>query len=484
MNKLLVILISTLSFGAAFAQVANKNDALRYSLQNFSGTARSTAMGGSFGALGGDFVSSSTNPAGLGIYRSSEVHGTFGLRQNKTNSNGLTDHSNDFLIGSTGVVWTLKNAYQEGSRIKNLNFAVGYQQSGNFNRDYAMERKESSSSFLDVLSANAGTRTEAELGGAEFLAYHTYLIEQELNAGGGVVKYFPSGLVDGDLVYQHRSVRESGSMGETVFSFGGNFEHKLYFGATLGIQSLNYKEHLSYYEQTDQDKGQGILDNYYYKQHLQTTGIGANLKLGLIYRPIDELRFGVAMHTPTIYSMEDQYHAEIDAVFYEEPVAKKGKKFVSGFGDTFDYNYRTPWKFIFSGALILPKIGAINLDYELIDHSTSKFSDGDFALENQEIKDSYAVASNIRAGIEVRASKAFSLRAGLNYRDDVYSDSAIDNSHIIYSGGLGYKYKDLFFDLAYQYSSMDETQNYSESDTAINLGTDVHAVSFTIGHKF
>jgi hypothetical protein len=54
------------------ASAQNQVDALRYSQIYPGGTARSTAMGGAFGALGGDFYSASLNPAGLGVYRSSE----------------------------------------------------------------------------------------------------------------------------------------------------------------------------------------------------------------------------------------------------------------------------------------------------------------------------------------------------------------------------------------------------------------------------
>ena len=48
-------------------------DALRYSNIAVSGTARAGAMGNAFGALGGDFTSASINPAGIGLYRSSEL---------------------------------------------------------------------------------------------------------------------------------------------------------------------------------------------------------------------------------------------------------------------------------------------------------------------------------------------------------------------------------------------------------------------------
>ena len=47
-------------------------DALRYADNSINGTARYMSMAGAFGALGGDASSIVDNPAGLGIYRSSE----------------------------------------------------------------------------------------------------------------------------------------------------------------------------------------------------------------------------------------------------------------------------------------------------------------------------------------------------------------------------------------------------------------------------
>jgi len=64
----------------------NEIDAFTLTNTELGGTARSMAMGGAFGALGGDLSIISTNPAGLGIYRSSEVAGTFNLSSVGTNT--------------------------------------------------------------------------------------------------------------------------------------------------------------------------------------------------------------------------------------------------------------------------------------------------------------------------------------------------------------------------------------------------------------
>ena len=64
-----------------FAQVPE--DALRYSWYPQNGTARTLAIGGVMGSLGGDITSSFVNPAGLGFYKTRELVFTPGIFLNK-----------------------------------------------------------------------------------------------------------------------------------------------------------------------------------------------------------------------------------------------------------------------------------------------------------------------------------------------------------------------------------------------------------------
>jgi hypothetical protein len=61
-------------------------DALTASQYPLKGTARYMSMGGAFTALGGDASTISLNPAGLGVYHSSEVTATLNLQNNATSS--------------------------------------------------------------------------------------------------------------------------------------------------------------------------------------------------------------------------------------------------------------------------------------------------------------------------------------------------------------------------------------------------------------
>lgn len=71
MKKLYIL--SALLFLSGLLRAQGYDDILRFSRFTTTGTARSAAMGGAFGALGGDLSTLSTNPAGIGVFRKSEA---------------------------------------------------------------------------------------------------------------------------------------------------------------------------------------------------------------------------------------------------------------------------------------------------------------------------------------------------------------------------------------------------------------------------
>ena len=76
------------------------------------GTARSMAMGNAFTALGADMVSASMNPAGIGMYVSSDVSISPIMQFTKSPTAGaekfdnFKDHSERFGLSSAGAVFT------------------------------------------------------------------------------------------------------------------------------------------------------------------------------------------------------------------------------------------------------------------------------------------------------------------------------------------------------------------------------------------
>ena len=72
--KRYILIIAGILFLFSAGEAQNEVDALRFSQHYPVGTARSVGLGGAVGALGGDFTSLSVNPAGIGLYRQSEIN--------------------------------------------------------------------------------------------------------------------------------------------------------------------------------------------------------------------------------------------------------------------------------------------------------------------------------------------------------------------------------------------------------------------------
>jgi len=105
-----IILVAIGLFFTITSIAQNDIDAMRYSQITFGGTARFASMAGSMGALGGDFSTLSFNPAGIAVYRKSELSITPSFFTQSTSSTYNDDNSTDrklnFNLGNIGLVAT------------------------------------------------------------------------------------------------------------------------------------------------------------------------------------------------------------------------------------------------------------------------------------------------------------------------------------------------------------------------------------------
>jgi len=497
MKRYITLLFLTVFSGILCAQTAD--DALRYSQQFYTGTARSMAMGGAFGALGGDYSSIGINPAGLGVYQSSEFTFTPTMEMRKSTSGSLSDDKFTFGISNIGYVATIKPRMTSKNGWQNFNFGIGYNRINNFRKSSISQILASETSMLDVFEANADGFSEGKLNRmTEYLAYETYLLNpQDENPLDYDLPIFP-----GEKMNQRKTVEERGHMGEFNISFGANYAHKLYIGASLGIQSINYKSTARFTESTLTNSASD-LSNYYLEEYVKTSGVGANFKIGMIYKPNQNIRLGASLHTPTFFSMEDEFQNRMASHFKTEDLDGFSKYADRTLLSSYAYDYRTPMKFTLSGAVVLSKKAILSLDYEFVDYSKAKFSDGDdgfdfngtadFPEANDIIKSSYESVGNLRAGLEYRVSSALSLRGGFANLGNPYKARSIDESYNIYSAGFGVRQGNFFFDTAYSYSDKDESYIYYSTTTVdgdvissdnVDLQDQNHQIRLTFGFKF
>lgn len=437
-------------------------DALRYSRLMAGGTARSLGMSGAFGALGGDFGTLSFNPAGIGLYRSSEFVITPIIGNSETSSSFFgekhTDYRYNFNIGNAGVVFN--KLYYQDKNIERTSgwvsssFAFGVNRLANYNSEVYFSGFNQYNSMLDrileTVNAGNGTQPSSLLSSYPFgagLAYETYLIDPMQPD----TMHYTSKIPDGN-VQQSKGINTRGAFDEYVFTFGGNFSNKLYVGATLGLPSVRYRENATYTEE-DVNELIGNFGSFEMHDYLRTTGTGVNMKLGVIWKAHDMIRIGGAVHTPTYMSLRDRYNTT-----YISDLEVDGNYEKSSPQGEFSYNLTTPWRIIGSAALVLKQYGLISIDYEWLDYGQAfyGFDDiQDFLLENQinqSIADKYGRSSNLRIGAEFR-HKIFRLRGGYStmstpFREGIAAGDA-DESYRTISFGAGIRDKGYFVDLAY-----------------------------------
>lgn len=465
MKKIFLFVMGICAFAWAKAQLS-PDYPLYFSQYGINGTANYISRAGAIGAVGGDIMSSHYNPAGLGLYKKSEISFSSGINFNFNDSDiegiSANDNRTSFNYGNFGMVGTIKT----GSKgLKYMQFSFGVNKLRNFSNRMKMVRENVPSSFVnDVVMDAIVDNNDAE---NDFIRAGVV----DLDSNGIISSIYESGTFG-----QIKSIKETGYLTEMSFSFSGNVDDRVYFGATLGIP-LGYYKSTSMFAETRFDAAGNDNGYYTYNEVQELSVTGVNLKLGAIFKPLDFLRIGAAIHTPTYYYVQDDYCSEVAYNRRSGSVAP-----------TFEYDIQTPFRFLGNIALVFGNNksaigGTISADYEYADYSSMKYRmDDDIMYEttiNQQIENLYRAAHTFRLGGELKLGM-IALRAGYAYMGNPYqepNDAALN----CISGGIGYKTKYYSFDFAYANISGNRYyQFYDESIAKIARTNHLVQATFTV----
>ena len=453
--------VLSFSFILSFSIISSSQvltDVVRYSFLEVGGTARSVAIGGGIGALGGDFSVLSTNPAGAAVFRRSEFTFTPTLELSSVDArlipesnSTISENKTNFNFNNIGVVFS---GTPLSSKWRTAVFGIGINRMANFHQNIYYEGS-SFGSITDRWWELAGTTPDGQLD--------PYEAQVALDAGalydydpqlGYLTDFLDANEQPGSfLVDKSQRIKRKGSINELVFTYAGNFDEKFMIGATLGVPILNYEE-TKVYRETDESDRVPFFDELEFTEKLRTQGAGINFKVGLIYRMSQMVRLGAAIHSPTSYGLDDTFSTEL-SYRYEDA---NGTQRFEGFSPegTFEYRMRTPWRFIGSGGVIVNKQGFLSAELEYVDYTNAKLNfnatsnPADEAREtevNGEINNQLASALNIRFGGEYTLED-FRLRAGYALNASPYTDITERNGAL--SLGAGYRGEGFFIDLAYK----------------------------------
>ncbi len=458
-------------------------DALRYSFPLPGGTARNQAIGGAGASLGGDLTSAHINPAGIGLYKNKEfvISPGFNFLNNKYSYRGTSNNGKDnaFSYGTSGVVF---GGIKQNNPTRSSAFSISINQLANYNNrvQYSGLNKISSWSeqYVEQLANDQATVGDAEqnyIFGSS-LAYWTFLVDTLSDPQGNVRGYQSNVPVPGNEsgtggVNQFNTVDTKGGAHEIALAYGNSFNDQLHLGVSINVPFYSYTKDQTFREEDATQNALNGFSFFEYKEKYTTTGIGFNAKLGMIIRPIERLRLGLALHTPTFASMTDQIRSSIvtnteNYTTYPQPMSKTSEELKDNPDvGTYEYQVRTPLKFIASGSWVLNEVsdikkqkGFLTADVEVVNYGGTRYSasgttgssdDFEYYDElNSVIKSRYKTALNVRLGGELKFNTIMA-RAGFAYLSSPYSDKQLLGKRMLVSGGAGYRNKGFFVDLTY-----------------------------------
>ena len=478
MKRLLLILF--FAYGLSF--IANSQDVQRFAERQIAGTARYVGMGGAMTAIGGDPSAVLDNPAGLGLYRRSELSITLDETIDRTSQAYNIDTYQRTRLGipHTSAIWSVGNPDKQRGMIFN-NFMFSINRLASFNRDVVVRgegfglveticKNTTVTSELDFAAdetSNYDPWYNDKIGWLSILGYETYLINPDTSAFGIIDKWVPAVSFTNGIL----SVSESGSADQYTFSWASNINNRWYIGLSLNIPTLSYTKRISLYEAYRDNSAE--LQSMYH-----ASGVGFGGSIGLIYRPMKSLRVGASFQTPTMMVLSSQTEGDMYST-----INGKNYEHLTPASGSVNTEILTPLRTSVSVAGQIGNTGLVSLQYDYA-----------HAMEMYDVH-------TLRMGAEMQIYTSVFLNAGYVYeslfldqelpvplpsksiRTD--TDSRFDVQTQYASVGLGYRNNVVAAHVAYQYRWQTLHQYATESQVVpVDVGARTHRIVATLAWRF
>lgn len=419
-----------LQFGGAVISPANMShmEAAGYSQTEHSFmSARVAGMGGAFTSLGADISSMSINPAGLGMYRSSELLISLDFDTTAATNDAFKGHTSSSCLDFNQIGAAL-NLHQSSGAL--VSFTLGFAYNKLADLDYTTRGRWDGGEITigeffaeqmygfdpSVLNSSANPFRNNDIYTDEWggvLAYQSYLIDPNMYEGKFMDNYLVPGVPLSTKINSSYGMASSGSVGEYAFSMGFNIANILYLGTTLGIQDVQQTVEYYFAERYPGNVGNNseLLKAVDYRPFISNYGSGVNFKVGAILRPVAPLRLGVAYHTGTSMSLTRNYYAEMETIF-----CNGDSYLASTLINNYTYSYTSPSKLLLGASVVIGKKAILSVDYDKV------WYDG-MRMHNSSMEEAFAndveadlgSAENYRVGLELCPINGLYLRCGYAY---------------------------------------------------------------------
>lgn len=470
-------------------------DAYLFSQNEYGGTARSAAMGNAVTALGGDPGTIGINPAGSSVSSYSQFMFTSGLSIDKTWSEGTIAEGDVSAVGygnlventyarfkvpNAGFIFNFDTGRRHGLKRTSVGFVMN--STGDYTGRMVATGINSNNSFGAFLASYAdGFATNVMANEAwdyvgdlsrmppwiAMTAYRSGMISGVTGADGAYIALTEVLDDDGNFrmaapVFQKYGRKTTGYKNDWVMNFSANWDDKFFLGANLGITALRY-DMLEFWEEAPDpsapeefpvinysDGTSTRFKSMLMKRNFVLDGSGIYAKAGFIWVPVQGVRIGGAIQTPTIMDITERY-----GYSGETNLEGKTRGSVNSAEDYWGYDMVFPFRYNFGAALTLGNFAIVSADYEGVKYSQSRFrvstddefdgyDPGTFDNQNQDIRDLLGVSHSLRLGAELKPMPGIAIRTGYNYITSGIKDGSEDAKQIV-SFGLGYSSTGSFY---------------------------------------
>lgn len=438
-------------------------EALLYSNDQLLGSARYVALGGAMGALGNDFSAVHDNPAGLSVFRRDRAEFSlgYGIQRTQANHYGQSSERSEggFGLAQGGLVKGIESWNDEFNR---YHFGISFRRMAQFDQEFLVSGQNPESSIIDqwIVNSNGTDPTELISQGwlYEGMAWEGFLTDV-LDSSVWSYTSFATGL---DLQQDRRVVR-SGGRDEILLSMAGSFDHRFFYGASLGIPFLSFNEE-SFYSESGFDEFSDVND-FSLIDRYNLNAIGVFLQLGVQYRINYWWRVGASYRSPSWFWSNASFDTELTTNFRDGGTAGP----IAYFNDQITYRLSAPQRMSLSSAFVLGKSGFLSVEYRGVDMGRQRFRSSDFNLEDidRAAEEGLQWVNELRVGAEYRLAK-WSARAGYQWANSVYKNEGNAlNARQTISLGLGYQLAKWRIDLAWRsHRSASDHFLYSEQFVA------------------
>ena len=454
MKKIFLSLVLGSSL-VSIAQETTMNDALRYAVNNITGTARFRGMSGAVGAVGGDLSAINVNPAGAAIFANNFASISASSFNNSNNSNYFgtktKENYSTLDLNQIGAVLVFNDNSGKTDWSK-IAVGLNYENTNNFDNRLFSAGTNPTNSISQYFVDQANYVTNSDFNDYQYdMAYETYIINEDASTPN----LYESNVPSGGNYYQDYYATSSGYNGKLTFNGATSYKNKLFLGINLNAHFTDYVLTTSLYESNNNAANSGSqpsVRNIIFDNQLSTYGSGFSFNVGAIYKVTESLRLGAAYESPTWLRLNDELIQDLYTRGNENVISGHENRYYEGPIFVFPtYKLQTPSKVTLSGAYIFNKKGLLSIDYAMKDYSNTKFRPSNeivFNSLNTQMKNQLDNTYELRIGGEYKI-KQWSVRGGYRFEESPYKIDYAMGDLTGYSAGLGYNFGKSKLDLAY-----------------------------------